>query len=97
VELDRLMSRNLYTREEALQRIQSQMSVEEKRIKADILIDNSNTLEATEAQVDNVIKSLKSRRRNIFVYLLGFIPAAIGYTLLRTIQISHRIYVTLFY
>jgi dephospho-CoA kinase len=54
-QLKRLMERNGFTKEEALQRIASQMSVEEKKSRADYVIDNSGTLTETEEQVDELI------------------------------------------
>lgn len=51
-QLRRLMARGGMPREEALRRISLQMDMEEKREKADWLIDNSGTLEETERQVD---------------------------------------------
>ncbi len=51
VQLDRLMSRMGLSREEALQRIRSQMSREEKRRRAKFVIDNGGALEDTERQV----------------------------------------------
>lgn len=42
-QIQRLMERNGYTRQEALIRIESQMSLDEKARRADIVIDNSNS------------------------------------------------------
>ncbi|GIO69261.1 dephospho-CoA kinase [Paenibacillus cookii] len=52
VQLERLMRRNPLTAEEAAARIRSQMDIEEKKRKADIVIDNSGDAEETERQVD---------------------------------------------
>ncbi|WP_339321807.1 dephospho-CoA kinase [Paenibacillus sp. FSL W8-0194] len=52
VQLERLMRRNQLTAEEAAARIRSQMDIEEKKRKADIVIDNSGDAEETERQVD---------------------------------------------
>jgi len=51
-QLERLMQRNQLTREQALARINSQMSLAEKASRADIVLDNSSTLEALLQQVD---------------------------------------------
>ncbi|MDR9856424.1 dephospho-CoA kinase [Paenibacillus sp. VCA1] len=52
IQLERLMERNRFTAEEAAARIRSQMDIEEKKRKADIVIDNSGDVEETERQVD---------------------------------------------
>lgn len=51
LQLQRLMARNQYTKSEALQRIESQMPIEEKKRLADLVIDNQGTIAETEAQV----------------------------------------------
>ncbi|WP_058303409.1 dephospho-CoA kinase [Gorillibacterium timonense] len=51
LQTERLMERNGLTREEAEQRITSQMSIGEKAKRADILIHNDGTLEQTERQI----------------------------------------------
>ncbi len=50
-QIERLIKRSGYTREEALARIGSQMPAGEKALHADYLIDNSGTEEETEARV----------------------------------------------
>ena len=52
VQLERLMKRNGLTEAEANRRIDAQMDIEEKRTTADIVIDNSRSLEETERQVE---------------------------------------------
>lgn len=42
-QIERLMSRNGYTREDALARINSQMRLDDKRAYADIIVDNNGT------------------------------------------------------
>ena len=56
IQLERLMKRNGYGREEAEARIAAQMSLEEKKKRADCLIDNSGSLSSTLRQVDNLWK-----------------------------------------
>lgn len=51
-QLERLMQRNNLTREQAEARINSQMPLEEKCDRADVVLDNSSTLEALLKQVD---------------------------------------------
>ncbi|WP_044640863.1 dephospho-CoA kinase [Risungbinella massiliensis] len=60
VQLERLQKRNQLTETEALQRIQAQMSIEEKRQIADYVIDNQGSLSSTESQVDRLWNYLKS-------------------------------------
>lgn len=57
-QLERLMTRDRLSEEDALARIRSQMPLEEKRRLADAVIDSSGTIEETRAQVDERIASL---------------------------------------
>jgi dephospho-CoA kinase len=63
VQLSRLMERNGLTKEEALQRINSQMSQEEKKSYADFLIDTSGSFEETRKQVEEVYERLKATKK----------------------------------
>lgn len=58
-QLERLIRRNGFTREEALARIGSQMPLAEKRGLADYVIDNTGTRERTEQQAREVCARLK--------------------------------------
>ena len=53
-QIDRLMSRNGYTREDALARINSQMRLDDKRSFADLIIDNNGTSQALTAKLDTI-------------------------------------------
>jgi len=53
-QLERLMHREGYTKEEALNRIQTQIPVEEKRKLASYVIDNSGTLTQLEKECERV-------------------------------------------
>lgn len=57
-QIKRLMDRDDISREYAEEKINSQIPVEEKRKKADVIIDNSGTLEETFAQVEEKLKKL---------------------------------------
>jgi len=57
----RLVKRNNLSKEEALQRIKSQMPMKEKVKMADYVIDNSNSLDETKKQVEKIWKKLVSR------------------------------------
>ncbi|MBB3109578.1 dephospho-CoA kinase [Paenibacillus phyllosphaerae] len=52
LQVERLMARNSLERSEAERRVGLQMDIEEKRERADFVIDNSGDLEATRAQVE---------------------------------------------
>ena len=55
IQLQRLMERNHYSKQEALARIHSQMPLADKKRLADVVIDNSGSLEQTELQLKNVL------------------------------------------
>ncbi len=57
----RLIKRNDLSKEEALQRIKSQMPIKEKVKMADYVIDNSNSMDETKKQVEKIWKKLVSR------------------------------------
>jgi dephospho-CoA kinase len=52
VQIERLIRRDGLTEKQAEERLQAQMPIEEKRKRADIVINNGGTLEETERQVD---------------------------------------------
>ncbi len=58
-QVERLMARDGFTREEALARIASQMPLLEKKALADHVIDNSGTRENTEQQARGLFAQLK--------------------------------------
>jgi dephospho-CoA kinase len=60
-QVKRLIKRNNISKEEALQRIKSQMPMKEKVKMADYVIDNSNSLDKTREQVETIWQSLVSR------------------------------------
>ena len=53
-QIERLMSRNGYTKEDALARINSQMSLDDKRSYADVIIDNNGTPFDLTAQLNTI-------------------------------------------
>ncbi len=61
IQLERLMARNNLCEEDAMARIRSQMSIEEKKKIADIIIDNSSTLEKTREQTLEVFQYLLNK------------------------------------
>ena len=63
VQLERLMSRDELTREEAEQRIGAQMAQEEKKKYADFLIDSSEGFAETRQQTESLFQKLSALRR----------------------------------
>lgn len=65
-QMERLLQRGL-SAQEAHQRVAAQMPIDEKRKKADIVIDCSGSFEETERQVNEAVEQLKSAasERNI--------------------------------
>ena len=59
VQLERLMTRNSLSKEEALKRIESQMSPQEKALLGDFVINNSYSKEDTFQQIEEIIERLK--------------------------------------
>ncbi|WP_046174036.1 dephospho-CoA kinase [Domibacillus indicus] len=59
IQLERLMNRNGYTEKEAMDRIESQMPINEKKKLADDMIDNSGTIDKTKEQLDHWLAQLR--------------------------------------
>ena len=59
VQLERLMMRNSLPKEEALKRIESQMSPREKASLGHFVINNSYSKEDTFQQIDEILEKLK--------------------------------------
>ena len=60
-QLSRLMTRNALSQEEAEKRIAAQLSFQEKRKRADVLIDNNGSLEETRQQIRDALQKLERR------------------------------------
>ena len=58
-QLQRAMTRDGMTREQAEARLEAQLGLQEKAAAADVLIDNSGSLEKTLAQVEKLLKELQ--------------------------------------
>ncbi|WP_010272016.1 dephospho-CoA kinase [Paenibacillus senegalensis] len=56
IQIERLMSRDGLSQEQALQRIETQMPIELKKQKADVVIDNSGSLEQTARQIEEYMQ-----------------------------------------
>jgi dephospho-CoA kinase len=61
LQIQRLRQRDGYSREEALSRIRSQMDMEEKLARADVVIDNSGSPADTESRVRELWQGLNRR------------------------------------
>ncbi|MDO3408873.1 dephospho-CoA kinase [Saccharibacillus sp. CPCC 101409] len=59
LQLTRLILRDKLAPEQAESRLHSQLDIEEKKRRADFVIDNSGTPEDTERQVDRLLESLR--------------------------------------
>lgn len=59
IQLERLMQRNNFSREEALLRIQAQPPQAEKVAQADVVIDNGGSLKETEPQVEKAWQKIE--------------------------------------
>jgi dephospho-CoA kinase len=64
IQISRLMKRDNLTYEEALKRVKSQMSIEEKIKFAHYVIDNSKDIEYTKKQVYKIAEELKSASKS---------------------------------
>lgn len=64
MQLQRLMERNKLSREDAEKRLAAQLPIEQKVKKATHVINNDGSFDATNAQVDALIASLKSKQKS---------------------------------
>lgn len=60
-QIKRLMSRNDFTEEEAKSRVKSQMDLEEKKQRSDIVFDNNGTKESLYRQIDIFLTKLENQ------------------------------------
>lgn len=56
IQLERLMKRDKFSKEEALQRINAQLPIDEKKMLADVVIYNEGSMEETREQVEQLLK-----------------------------------------
>ena len=61
IQLERFMKRNRYSKEESIRRINTQMSIEEKKSKATWVIDNSKNLKHLQQEVEGFVEKIKER------------------------------------
>ena len=62
IQLERLMERNKFTEEEAKKRISSQMPLSEKQKVADVILDNSGTIEALKKQIQRELARIEEQK-----------------------------------
>lgn len=62
MQIDRLMKRDSLSEEQAIQRLNAQMNIEDKRLKADYVIHNDGDIEQTEKQVLALMKQLRNEK-----------------------------------
>ena len=61
IQLDRFMKRNGFSKEESLNRISSQMPIDEKKQKATWVIDNSKNLKHLQQEVEDFVEKIKEK------------------------------------
>lgn len=62
IQLERLMARNKFTEEEAKKRVSSQMPLSEKQKVADVILDNSGTIEALKKQIQRELARIEEQK-----------------------------------
>lgn len=72
VQLKRLITRNGFSEQEAMSRINAQMSTKERIYRSSFIIDNNGSLEELRDQVKNVV--LSNLKPSLLVYLLELVP-----------------------
>ncbi len=63
LQIKRVMTRDKLQKDEILNRINSQMRIEDKREEVDYIIDNRGDLKYTEEQLDNILTEIIQNRR----------------------------------
>ena len=61
IQLERFMKRNGYTEKESLKRIASQMPIDEKKKRANWIIDNSKNLKNLQQEVEDFVEKIKAK------------------------------------
>lgn len=63
LQIKRVMARDKLEKDEILNRINSQMRIEDKKEEVDYIIDNRRDLKYTEEQLDNILTEIRQNRR----------------------------------
>ncbi|KAI8906249.1 dephospho-CoA kinase-domain-containing protein [Gorgonomyces haynaldii] len=82
---ERLMMRDHFSEDEAQQRMNSQMPIEQKKSLASVVIDNSHSLQDTQRQVDQLLNKWKPGFSNLVWYSIFVVPALFGYLGIRLV------------
>ena len=77
VQLKRLMLRDKSTEEDATARLNSQLPITEKMIYADVVADNSGSLQDLETQVNNLVEKVEKSVRWWWIMAWLFPPFAV--------------------
>ena len=64
IQIDRVIKRDLLEEGQVLDRINAQMTLEEKKPKVDFIIDNSGDLKSTKEQINKILAAIKNIGRN---------------------------------
>ena len=62
IQIERLMKRDGLSHEEAQKRVQAQLDIEEKKVKADVIFDNQTDLNYLHYQIDQFIRGLEDEK-----------------------------------
>ncbi|NLC66268.1 MAG: dephospho-CoA kinase [Clostridium sp.] len=62
-QIKRILKRDKISENQAIKRIESQMTLEDKKMKSDFIIDNSGDREYSYTQFDKIIKEIKKRKK----------------------------------
>ena len=81
VQIRRLMDRDGVTRAQAVSRVDAQMPTDEKRRRADVLIDNSGTPGELEGRVDEVVRGLRSTSTLLWLATTPYGCVAVGFAM----------------
>jgi dephospho-CoA kinase len=60
MQIERVMERDRFDRDEAIRRVDSQLDIEEKRDKATYLIDNSGSLKNLQLEVERIVREISN-------------------------------------
>jgi dephospho-CoA kinase len=92
LQLERLLRRDKSSKEDALNRINSQMPLTQKRDRAHFVIDNEGTLSETKQQVQDILQKIRPSIVYSSISLgarLAFIPLLVWFTLNGCMRLFH--------
>lgn len=77
-QIERLMERNAFNRDEAVARVRAQMSMEEKTKRAHRVLDNNGSVEETQRQVQELVKDWTPSRARTLVSMAAPVGIAVS-------------------